>query len=217
MKRILTVFWLLVLVLSGMDYAACALFCRKVNRFFMNREVRESDAAVVFFGDNDHEYHMGPETLRRAEHALELYRKESIRAIICVGGGNLVKKRGISGAQMMRNYFTENGVPGECVLYDTVSYDSFSNWNEAYAMIVSHGWKRIVLVSSPLHLYRLSRFTGDGTLDLFYSPWSPDCSLTLKNYRYLRGWIHHEWLAYTAFAVLPEPYYRKALFVIRTW
>ena len=215
MKKILTVFGVLLLLLISLDYAACTVYCRKVGHFFRWNEIHRADAAVVFFGDHDRHYMPGRETLRRLDHALELYREGMIDNLICVGGISLVKKRGVSGSYMMRDYLIRKGVPGSRVMYDSVSYDSFSNWEEARRMLVSNGWKTVTLISSPFHLYRLSGIVDADGLVLSFSPYSRECKVSLTAFMYQRQWIHHEWIAYAALKLLPEQYYRKLLRMIR--
>ena len=47
---ILAIFALLVLIVTGLDYLACSLYCSRIAAFFGNTSAPASDAVVVFFG-----------------------------------------------------------------------------------------------------------------------------------------------------------------------
>ena len=206
---------ILIIVITGLDFVACKIYCRTVNAYFQQHEIKESDVTVVFFGDYSKNLGLGTETLKRLKHTFDLFICGKTENIVCVGGSGLVKICGVSGAQLMHDYLVKNGVPEENVLFDTASYDSYTNWEEARRIISSHEWSSITLVSSSLHLYRLAKFVRDDTLDISFSPYSDECLESFKNFFYTRRWIHHEWIAITARKIFPDPYYRKLLIAIR--
>lgn len=201
--------------MTGLDYIACSFYCSKVAAFFGDASAPASDAVVVFFGDHDSKLELGSETKQRLNHAAALYGSGKTANIVCTGGSGLVKLRGISGAELMKNYLAGAGVPAENIFAETESYDSFSNWEKSLAIITAHRWKRITLVSSALHLYRLAGVARGDSLEPSYSPYSTQGIGSFRDYLTQRLWIHHEWMAYTAQTALPKGWYRAAVRVIR--
>jgi uncharacterized SAM-binding protein YcdF (DUF218 family) len=198
-----------------LDLSACVFYCRKINSFFNQNEVQNSDVAVVFFGNVNRKSKLGLETVKRLDCAAKLLDSGRTKYIICVGGKGLEKKLGITGSQMMRDYLVAIGIPEEKVAADTSSYDSYSNWKEARRIIHAHNWETVTLVSSAFHLYRLSTVVKDENLSVSYSPYSVDCADSLMDLYTMREWIHHEWKAFAAQNFFPETLYRGLLSVIR--
>ena len=212
---ILAIFALLVLIVTGLDYLTCSLYCGRMASFFSNTGAPASDAAVVFFGDHDRKLELGRETIQRLNHAAELYGSGKTANIVCTGGSGLIRLRGVSGAELMKKYLAEAGVPAGNIFVETESYDSLTNWEKSLAIITTHRWKRITLVSSTLHLYRLAGVARGDSLELSYSPYSTNGIGSFRDYLTRRRWIHHEWIAFTAQTVLPQRWYRAAIKVIR--
>jgi len=215
-KRLFAVFFAAVAAVLFLDSSACLLYCRMVTRYFADASVVESDTAVVFFSDFLDDFSdMDDETYERLEHAEELYRRGTVGNIICTGGNGLKGKIGMSGAEMMTARLVERGVPRERVLRDSVSYDSFTSWEEVCRIMHERGWESAVLVSSPLHLYRLARELDRKSLSVSFSPYSFDCTGSLAEFYFLREKIHHEWLAFAARNVIPGNLYAWILRVVR--
>ena len=215
MKKIIIIFTSIILIILSIDLIACNYYNKKIITFLQQKETRNSDVTVVFMGDVNKNFDLGQETIKRLHHASELLKSNKTKNIICVGGKGLAKILGITGSQMMRNYLIEIGVPGEKALVDTASYDSYSNWEEAHKIIISNKWKTVTLVSSALHLYRLSVIVKDDNLVLSFSPYSFDYADSLTDLYFMREWIHHEWKAFAALKIFPEPVYRVLLGLIR--
>lgn len=167
------------------------------------------DVAVVFFSGHPDTDQLDDDDVRHLEHAAHLFRVRAARHIVCVGGARTWTER--VGARMMRRFLLRAGLPPERVFHDSTSFDSRSNWREACRIIRSHGWRRIALVSSPLHLVRLLDLTAAEELRI---------SVAVPPRYQRRGagmllplWMaaHREALAWVAMAVLPTDTYREAL------
>jgi hypothetical protein len=52
------------------------------------------------------------------------------------------------------------------VAIDAGSYDTVTHWRAAWAVLETHGWRQAVLVSAPLHLYRILRLAAAPELAL---------------------------------------------------
>ena len=168
-----------------------------------------TDAAVVFNGGNDEDLGVGKETMRRIDHALELYRDGLTSNIVCVGGAR--PEGEIHGAGDMRSVVVSLGVPAEHVFSEQTSYDSESDWEEASKIIDSNNWKSVTIVSSAVHLPRLQDIMTDENLSIIYSPYPYDQCQPEISCVCLWWQIHHEWLALLATTVLPDSVYRSSI------
>jgi len=212
---ILTVSFIGAILMIGFDYYACSLYCKRIASFFNDTVDRSSDAVVVFFGDHDKKLELGGETIRRLSHAAALYGSGKTSNIVCTGGRGLLRLRCVSGAELMKNYLVAAGISPDHIFAESESYDSLSNWEHSLAIIAVNRWKRITLVSSALHLYRLAGIVHGDSLAISYSPYPAGGISSFRDYLARRYWIHHEWMAYAAITVLPQKWYRWALGVMR--
>ena len=215
MKKSLIIFTIIILVLLVADFIACSYYVDKVVASIPAHETYASDAIIIFFGDNDHNYELGRETLKRLSHGEELYDRGVADNIICTGGTGLTRDRGISGSELMKEYLMCSGLPEGRITAEVSSYDSFSNWENTQGIIEHNGWRRVILVSSALHLYRLADMAREGSLEVALSPYSREGIISFRDYWRKRHWIHHEWVAFTAQKVLPGGWYRKLLGWVR--
>ena len=206
---------ILIVVLIGLDYAACSLYTNKITLYFRNQPKRETDALVVFFGDLDCEKKLGNETKKRLDHCISLYNKNKTLSIVCTGGGGNIKKLGVSGSQLMADYLAAASIPYKNIIVESFSFDSLSNWEETRRIIESQQWSKVTLISSALHLYRLAGISSGDSLDIIFSPYSLDGIDSIGEYLSMRKWIHHEWKAFAAQMLLPERLYRKLVRAVR--
>ena len=122
---------IILFALTIIDIAFGILYYHKVQIFISNQTINsKADAGVVFFGsynlltnefDND--------TKQRLTNAIHLYKSEKIDHIICVGSA--MAKKELVGSREMRNYLIRNNINSEIIYYDSLSYDTISNWHEA--------------------------------------------------------------------------------------
>jgi uncharacterized SAM-binding protein YcdF (DUF218 family) len=120
----------------------------RVSRRFA-ADVDAADAIVVF-GAEVYEHGPSPELRARLEHAAALYRNGYAPTIVCSGGIS----RGLSEPEIMRSALSECGIPPTAVLVD----ESGSSTRRTIAAARRHAtgpWRRVVLVSSPYHMYRI--------------------------------------------------------------
>lgn len=185
--------WLLaLLILLGVDVAASAAHLVAAG-LSLGEDPREEgmDAAVVFFNGFGGLEGLNAESHRRVSHAASLFHSGQVSNVVCVGGnhGPVLP----SGSEYMYSALRRMGVPERQVVCDRVSYDTHSNWRAARRILRARHWEQAVLVSSPLHLYRIrSVVDGDG-LDLRLSPSSQLLDELTRDP--LSTWqaLHHEW------------------------
>ncbi|MBA7643338.1 hypothetical protein ES703_51063 [subsurface metagenome] len=168
-----------------------------------------SDVAVVFMGPWDGDFGVGKDTMRRIDHALELYHDGLIDNIVCAGGS--LPRKGLYGAEDMKRVFVSLGVPEEHIYSERLSYDSQSDWEEARKIINSNNWNSVRIVSSAIHLPRLQDIITDKNLSIIYSPYPYDQCQPEISCVCLWWQINYEWLALVAATVLPDSVYRPSI------
>ena len=127
-------------------------------------------------------------------------------------GGAMAKKEFV-GSREMRNYLIRNNINSEIIYYDSLSYDTISNWHEAQKIINRNHFENIIIISSPLHIYRIEKIVNRNntffSTHTFNNKSISDYFSTYKN-------IHREWTALILTALLPEKNYLKLLYWYRS-
>lgn len=133
------------------------LFIYYCNHFTKTINCYKADAGIVFFGDFDNNYNLGSWQLARLDKSVELYNNNTIKYIICVGGNRV--SHNIFGSKLSAQYLISRGIPKDKIYYDTASFDTKSNLDEAYKIISSHKFNKIAYISDCTHLFRISLFS----------------------------------------------------------
>ena len=108
-----------------------------------------------------------PSLRRRALHAASLYQRGMAKNIICTGGvGDNAPAESVVASQILR----ESGVPTGAISVETVSHSTWGNAEEVARICGENGWKRVVVVSEPYHLWRACRNFRAFGLEAFASP-----------------------------------------------
>lgn len=206
--------WLLLIVaLIAVDVLGCVLYYKKVQDFVLKQPYDvHADLMVVFQRNVDYETRaLGSGTIKRLDRAISLYDQGNIDWILCVGGARPQIK--LYGAKLMKNYLVKHGLDGNKVFYDSLSYDTGTNWAEAMKVIRHYQFKDIVAVSSPLHIYRIASIVNNDE-HVVYAAYNYEFN-TLSNYWFVFYSIHYEWMANVLRAIFPEKVYLKILRFIR--
>jgi uncharacterized SAM-binding protein YcdF (DUF218 family) len=175
--------------------------------------VPKTPLAIVLAGDFDRETgEVGPETHRRLNRALDLYKQKTIDYVLCIGGARPRLK--MYGSELMRQFLINAGIPQERVFLEKKSFDSYTNWYMAYGTIKSYGWNRVVAISSPFHLYRFRQIVNEDPkrrqLNVFYSPYTLKRTRPTMTYFDIWKQVHYEWLANLS-VLLPKSIYKKLI------
>ncbi|MEZ5102078.1 MAG: ElyC/SanA/YdcF family protein, partial [Thermoleophilia bacterium] len=135
--------------LVGVPLAALALTSLRIHLRGRTTHGREADVIVVF-GAAVRADLPSPELGARLRHAASLYQQGHARTILCSGG----HPGPGSEARVMRSALVALGVPEQAILIEETG-SSTRRTVEAVERL-SHGrWRRILVVSSPYHLYRI--------------------------------------------------------------
>jgi uncharacterized SAM-binding protein YcdF (DUF218 family) len=178
----------------AIDVAAVMLYFKHVNDF-LNEQPKNfrADVGVIFFGDyleHDRYIELGPDSRNRADEAIRLYRHGRIKNIICVGGYEIRTWRGKP--HLLCNYLIANGIPKENLTYDSLSFNTITNWREAKKIIALKNFKTTVAISSPLHIYRIASMIDSEQVLFAAYPYVPE---GFGEFRFLYQNIHREWLS----------------------
>ena len=110
-----------------------------------------ADAAVVL-GAAVWTTEVSPVFRERINHAINLYRKGQVRKLIFTGAqGNPGEPTESSAA---RQYALESGVRASDILIEEKSHNTYENILYAKRLADTHGIKKVLIVSDPLHMKR---------------------------------------------------------------
>ncbi len=170
---------------------------------------------TVFFHDHKGRKGLSATTQLRLDHAVQLYQKAVIQEILCLGGCEQEAQH--RGSRKMKTYIIQRGIPTDRVFTDICSFDTTRNVNNLIRFMNGHDLKSCVLISSPLHLYRIRALA-----DKFKEP---GMQLVCSSYfdRYIDEnslwtiWkdIQYEFAAWLAMWILPEKLHQKILRFMR--
>ncbi len=157
------------LVAWGVGIAALwpALLMWEVSRYSEVRDRREADAAVVLGAAAWHR-RPSPVFAERINHALDLYRAGRVKRLLFTGGHG----RGAPHAEseVARRYALARGVPAAHIHLETRSRTTLGNLKQASRIIRAQRWRRVLIVSDPLHMRRALLMARHLGLDAHPSP-----------------------------------------------
>lgn len=195
-------------VILAADLFISAVWVGRILVLAMDYELYPADWGIVLMGDSAKHYtDLGKQTHQRLNHALELYRQGYFKEFLLVGGSR--PRHHYSGAQLMRTYLVNKGVPPEKIFLEQKSYDTLTNLSFTEEILRSRRVMKVILISSPLHIHRIEAL-GDSRFLVgrftFYSP-HPFFGAD-PPYNAWEMWkaVHYEWVAF-ALRRLPQPWY----------
>jgi uncharacterized SAM-binding protein YcdF (DUF218 family) len=109
-----------------------------------------ADAIVVFGGGVGESGQAGGGYQERVEAAVNLYRGRFAPAVVFSSGFRFVFHE----AEVMKDLAVVNGVPADAITLEQTAANTHDNVQFTAAIVRDHGWKKILLVSSPYHMRR---------------------------------------------------------------
>jgi uncharacterized SAM-binding protein YcdF (DUF218 family)/glycosyltransferase involved in cell wall biosynthesis len=109
-----------------------------------------ADAIVVFAGGVGESGKAGGGYQERVKQAVDLYRQGLAKHVIFSSGYVFAFRE----AEIMRDLAVANGVPAEAVVLEQRAANTYQNVVYSNEILQSHGWRSILLVSSPYHMRR---------------------------------------------------------------
>lgn len=126
----------------------------------------------------------GPMLRLRLEEAVRLYKQGMAPAIIVSGARG--EDEEVAEAFAMRDYLIREGVPGERILTEDGSYNTYQNLANSQAVMAAQGYRRAIIVSNASHVHRTLVLARDLGLEASAAPAPMPDGLYLKVRNYLR-------------------------------
>jgi uncharacterized SAM-binding protein YcdF (DUF218 family)/glycosyltransferase involved in cell wall biosynthesis len=109
-----------------------------------------ADAIVVFAGGVGESGQAGGGYQERVAAAVDLYKSGYARSLVFSSGFRFVFHE----AEVMRDLAVVNGVPPDAIVLEQAAANTHENVQFSAAILRQHGWRKILLVSSPYHMRR---------------------------------------------------------------
>ncbi len=116
---------------------------------------------------------------QRILHAVQLYRRGQIGAIIFTGG--LSSGDALSEAEAARAYALREGLPEEHLFVESISTGTYQNLQQARQIIEQQDFGRVLIISDPLHMKRAVAMARDLGLDAHPSPTRTSRYISLRS------------------------------------
>jgi uncharacterized SAM-binding protein YcdF (DUF218 family) len=215
--KYLTRILVILLALAACDLLLCAWYGHMARSHFGETNLSKADCAIVFFNDFRGDWTINDETIRRCNHALSQFRNHKISAIMCSGGSR--PRHGKSGARLMAQWLSERGVPSQGLHVEVNSCETVGNIRNSMKMLNALGYRSVLFMSSPLHLYRIDfLLSGNETshgIRVGFSPYPyRGISPALNTFEALKQ-THYEWISFTLYLLLPKGLYNRIIYHIR--
>lgn len=130
-------------------------------------ETRPADVAIVL-GAGTRRDRPSPVFRERIDHAIDLYRRGLVQAIILTGG--VGQGRLTADSEIAREYALAEGVPPEVIHIETTSETTLQNLQEAQRIMGTTGYRSALIVSDPLHMYRAMAMAESLGMEAYSSP-----------------------------------------------
>jgi uncharacterized SAM-binding protein YcdF (DUF218 family)/glycosyltransferase involved in cell wall biosynthesis len=111
---------------------------------------QRADAIVVFAGGVGESGRAGGGYQERVKQAVELYNQGLAPSIVFSSGFVFAFHE----TEVMRSLAIANGVPADAIMVESQAKNTRENVIYSHDIVRQHGWRRILLVSSPYHMRR---------------------------------------------------------------
>ena len=128
-----------------------------------------ADAIVVLGARVNADGSPGSDLTSRTYHAVDLWLAGYAPHMICTGG---FKNEPLSAASVCRRFAIELGVPADRIYLADGSSSTIEDAESTAQVMAGQGWRKAILVSHPLHLYRARWLFRRAGLDVVTSPTS---------------------------------------------
>ncbi len=163
---------------------------------FGNTRSNESADAAIVLGAAVWSSGVSPVFRERINHGIELYRNGKVHKLIFTGGqGNSGEPTESAAA---RDYALQSGVPAQDILIEEKSHTTYDNILYARQIANSHGIKRVLIVSDPLHMKRAVLMAQD--VGLIAEP-SPTPTTRYQGFKSQMGLLAHETYYYIGYLI----------------
>jgi uncharacterized SAM-binding protein YcdF (DUF218 family) len=148
---------------------AFAILALQIDRLGSRDDAQPADAIVVLGARVNADGSPGSDLTSRTYHAVDLWLAGYAPHIICTGG---FKNERLSAAAVCRRFAVELGVPADRIYLADGSSNTIEDAAATAQVMAAQGWRKAILVSHPLHLYRARWLFRRIGLDVVTSPTS---------------------------------------------
>lgn len=197
----------------AIDISIVYMYYSHVDNFINSQPTNvKADAGVIFFGDYlEDGLDIGPNSKNRANAAINLYKSEKISNVICVGGYYFKTWKGKP--HHMRNYLVKNGVLQSDIIHDSLSFNTITNWQEGKKIINNKGFDKIIAISDPLHIFRISLMIQD--TNVYYASYQYNFT-GIQDYWVFFKDVHHEFMSHIMSFLFHEKLRNKIVYTYRS-
>jgi uncharacterized SAM-binding protein YcdF (DUF218 family) len=163
--RFLLLYFFAVIILSSIGW--CAWIYVQIERFAYEDQATLADAICVF-GAAEYAGRPSPVLRARLDHALALYEHGIAPIVVTLGGS--APGDAFSEGQVGEAYLMANGVPEKAIIAETQSRSTEEQARRIVAIARANGYRRVVIVSDPAHLFRIREICASEGLMVLTSP-----------------------------------------------
>jgi uncharacterized SAM-binding protein YcdF (DUF218 family) len=163
--RFLLLYLFAVVFLSALGW--CIWIYMQIERYAYEDQAVPADVICVF-GAAEYAGRPSPVLRARLDHALALY-EHGIAPIVLTLGGS-APGDAFSEGQVGQAYLMANGVPEKAIIAETQSRTTEEQARRIVAIAHANGYRRVVIVSDPAHLFRIREICAGEGLQVLTSP-----------------------------------------------
>jgi uncharacterized SAM-binding protein YcdF (DUF218 family) len=187
--RFLVLYLFSVVLLSALGWCIWVYF--QIERYAYEDQAAPADVICVF-GAAEYAGRPSPVLRARLDHALALY-EHSIAPVVLTLGGSAPGDT-YSEGQVGQAYLLSNGVPLKAIIAETQSRTTEEQAKRLAVIARTNGYRRVVIVSDPAHLFRIREMCAQEGLAVLTSP-RPQIAAVGSASEWNQIW--HEIVAYT--------------------
>ena len=157
--------WIVAVLLLG-----AAGWCRWVYvqiEHYATTDQAQPSGAIAVFGAAEYDGRPSPVFRARLDHAKELYNRRIAPLIITLGGPG---GDGFTEGAVGREYLVGAGVPETDIIAETQSRSSSESARRLAVIARANHLQRIVIVSDPIHMFRIHSICEADGIDALTSP-----------------------------------------------
>jgi uncharacterized SAM-binding protein YcdF (DUF218 family) len=163
--RFLLLYLFAVVFLAALGW--CIWVYVQIERYANEDQAGPADVICVF-GAAEYAGRPSPVLRARLDHALALYEHKIAPEVITLGGS--APGDSYSEGQVGQAYLMANGVPEKAIIAETQSRNTEEQALRTVAIARTNGYRRVVIVSDPTHLFRIREICASEGLQVLTSP-----------------------------------------------
>jgi uncharacterized SAM-binding protein YcdF (DUF218 family) len=187
--RFLSLYLFAVAFLCALGWCIWVYF--QIERYAYEDQAAPADVICVF-GAAEYAGRPSPVLRARLDHALALY-EHSIAPVVLTLGGSAPGDT-YSEGQVGEAYLMANGVPLKAIIAETQSRTTEEQAKRLAVIARTNGYRRVVIVSDPAHLFRIREICAREGMAVLTSP-RPQVAAVGSASEWQQVW--HEIVAYT--------------------